>query len=391
MGYEPGEVLAFVVGGERICTRVGDPLTIGEARYVPIEGLDWPGLARVLVPLDGSVSLWAPPPADSLPIAIEGLTPPSELTWVRSLVYAFNPPALHDGWFAVGEADSSPRYLVHRWCSACMDTGTTVVLGRRMGILWVEWTTFSGPERMVPARLEICTGPEDADRRRDARIRVDTMTGIGGVHQRAGRPDSALVYYERALLEVDRSGEGRTDNLFSRIMGLEAPADSESKLRFQHKVLQVFRRFEYRAFGSRSGELTILVRLGLTHEALGQPDSAFAYYQSGLAVAREDENHSDERFMLQTIGNLHLEVGRPDSAISYYKQVLASYQRHPTHAPWWRHALEIHVRIGDLYCDLGHADLADAHYEEAIAIREKDVAWKGPTGREEGCTEAPRQ
>jgi len=57
MGYRPGDVLAFETGGERICSRVGDPLTIDETRYVPIEGLVWPGLGRVLVPLDGSASL----------------------------------------------------------------------------------------------------------------------------------------------------------------------------------------------------------------------------------------------------------------------------------------------------------------------------------------------
>lgn len=128
MGYQPGDVLAFEVGGERICSRVGDPLTIDETRYVPIEGLLWPGLTRVLVPLDGSVSLSVLPPLGSQPIAAEGLTQPSELTWVGSLaalscLRAYTMAGwrwgklvpLHDIWSTSGAARAETR--VARWFS----------------------------------------------------------------------------------------------------------------------------------------------------------------------------------------------------------------------------------------------------------------------------------
>lgn len=157
MGHEPGDVLAYDMGGIFSCPRVGDPITIDGRRYAPIEEFEWQGPLRVLIPLDGSVSL-APPPAETAEFVFDSLFFSTSLKLSHSLDFALNAFTDRDGWVAVVEQpDSPPRYLLYRWCTECDDAGTTVLLERGKGILWMTWDSYMGRGRIIGTDESACS------------------------------------------------------------------------------------------------------------------------------------------------------------------------------------------------------------------------------------------
>jgi hypothetical protein len=145
MGLEVGETMAFETsGGGRMCVRVGAPQRIGRGNFAPLFGLAWPGMAsdsRIFVPLDGTL--------DFLVDRTPGPRPAAE---------SFLPPG---GWSAMDwiMADT----LVYRWCEACMDAGTTIVLARGGGIRSIVEQSIAGPTSLT--RVEGgCAEREDVER-----------------------------------------------------------------------------------------------------------------------------------------------------------------------------------------------------------------------------------
>ena len=136
MGLETGSAMAFESSeGERVCVTVGAPRRIEGQAYAPLNGLAWPGFAsdsRILVPLDGSLGL------------VVDRTPGPRPTAER-----FLDPA---GWSRIGPDWSVADVLVYRWCEACMDAGTTIVLEKGAGIRSISKRTIAGTTTLT--RLE---------------------------------------------------------------------------------------------------------------------------------------------------------------------------------------------------------------------------------------------
>jgi len=159
MGLEAGVILAYDMGGIYSCPRVGDPVTIDGRRYAPIGKFDWQGPERVRVPLDGSISL-APPPAETAVSVYDSLFYSNWLMWSHTLDFALNAFTDRDGWVAVGHPDSLPRYLLYRWCTHCDDAGSTVLLEKGKGIVWMTWDSYLGRSRIKQVERSLCC--EDA-------------------------------------------------------------------------------------------------------------------------------------------------------------------------------------------------------------------------------------
>lgn len=128
MGLETGDAMAFVSSdGGQVCVTVGAPRRIAGRAYAPLNGLAWPGFAsdsRILVPLDGSLGFVV----DRTP----GPRPTAE---------AFLDPA---SWSWTGVDWSAADVLVYRWCEACMDAGTTIVIEKDGGIRSISNQTIAG-------------------------------------------------------------------------------------------------------------------------------------------------------------------------------------------------------------------------------------------------------
>ena len=156
MGLETGSAMAFASSdGGRVCVTVGAPRRIEGREFAPLNGLAWPGFAtdsRILVPLDGSLGFVV----DRTP----GPRPTAE---------AFLVPA---GWTRTGSDWSAADVLVYRWCEACMDAGTTIVLERGSGIRSISNQTIAGTTTLTRlaggcaeregVRLEIYVEPAPA-------------------------------------------------------------------------------------------------------------------------------------------------------------------------------------------------------------------------------------
>ncbi|HEY7472374.1 MAG TPA: hypothetical protein VIE68_08515 [Gemmatimonadota bacterium] len=131
MGLEAGDTMAFETSdGGRMCVTVGAPRRIADRNFVPLLGLVWPGMAsdsRILVPLDGTL--------DFLVDRTPGPRPAAD---------SFLPPG---GWSAMDwiMADT----LVYRWCEACMDAGTTIVLAKGGGIRSIVEQSIAGPTSLT--------------------------------------------------------------------------------------------------------------------------------------------------------------------------------------------------------------------------------------------------
>lgn len=158
MGLEPGESLVYEIDGKRTCVTVGEPFRIDGRSFAALTGLEWPGLAsdsRILVPLDGSLSLAViatPGPRPNSAVLVPA--PETIPSWAGTVEAATSSGS--EGWFAAAGSRDEPRFLVHTWCEACMDAGTTVVLERGKGIRSVTRTTIAGPETLRRIDDEFC-------------------------------------------------------------------------------------------------------------------------------------------------------------------------------------------------------------------------------------------
>lgn len=133
MGLETGDTMAFASSeGDRICVTVGAPRRIEGRSFAPLDGLAWPGFAsdsRILVPLDGALDFfvdWTPGP--------------------RPTADAFLDP---EGWSRSGTDWNAAETLVYRWCDACMDAGTTIVLEKGGGIRSIVRQSIVGPTSLT--------------------------------------------------------------------------------------------------------------------------------------------------------------------------------------------------------------------------------------------------
>ncbi len=154
LGLETGERFTYATAdGEHVCVEVGRPVTLGDARYIPLVGMPWPALAtdsRVYLPLDRTLAVGV--------IRTLTLRPATALDWLLEPRAArFLPRATlgepgavpGDGWFAIGGDAGRPDVLLNVWCAACLDAGRYVWMEQGRGITRVEERTITGTRRVT--------------------------------------------------------------------------------------------------------------------------------------------------------------------------------------------------------------------------------------------------
>jgi CHAT domain-containing protein/tetratricopeptide (TPR) repeat protein len=189
-----------------------------------------------------------------------------------------------------------------------------------------------------------------------------TLVSIALVHQKSGRPDSALAYYRQALSIQrsvgDRSGEAVTlNNLATLHHELGRP---DSALAYHARVLPI-----RRAVGDRLGEAVTLSNIGVVHSNLGRRDSALAYYAQALPIRRAVGDRVGEATTLLNMAIVHHDIGRPDSALAYYTQALTIQRAIGDR----RLESAIIHSIAKVHHDLSRPDSALAYYAQALRMR----------------------
>ncbi len=200
------------------------------------------------------------------------------------------------------------------------------------------------------------------------------LNGIGSISVGLGRPDSALVYYRRALSirrEIgDREGIGETIHNIAFVFADLGGQDSA--LAYYQQALAIRREA-----GDRAGEAGTLNNIGTSYQRLGRLDSALAYYRPALAIVRAVGDRLVEGRLLNNISDLYLTLGVPDSVLAYSRLAIALSQEIGDRAG---EGSALH-NIAYVIAILGGRDSALVYYRRVLAIRREvgDRAGEGET------------
>ncbi len=186
---------------------------------------------------------------------------------------------------------------------------------------------------------------------------------ISSAYLTLGRLDSALAHWQTAgkLNEAWAAAFGRKDTAVPAAAVAGRDSTGEGLLR-EHQMLQ-----QLSALGMRQLAYGRLSAIGGIHDQQGRLDSARAYYQQALALARNGRALSAEAGDLFQLGSIYWKQARADSALSYFRRALARYR--DVGARWnERYAL---FRIGQVHhrrTDRLNLYAARAYYDSASSV-----------------------
>jgi tetratricopeptide (TPR) repeat protein len=197
------------------------------------------------------------------------------------------------------------------------------------------------------------------DRLRLARV----FSGIGDIYRVLGSAREATIFYTRALsLEQGRGsllGQAiLRDKLALALLGQgklqDALADEQESLRLRQGINDVVGQ-------ARSHSV-----LGTVMERLGRYEDAQAQHEQALALEEQLQNPRGQGIALLHLGDTARATRQYDRSRDFYSRALAVTRRDNDQIGLAR-ALE---RIGDLAYDEGQRERANAHWVEALKIRE---------------------
>ncbi len=120
-----------------------------------------------------------------------------------------------------------------------------------------------------------------------------------------------------------------------------------------------------RELGDRSGEGSVLDRLGNLDREGGSMDEARASYEAALAIARAIEDSRREGIVLGDLGILHADQGRMDEARVHYTSALVSHRESGDRV----REGGVLLSLGILDSEQGRFEEARVHYDAALAIQ----------------------
>lgn len=185
----------------------------------------------------------------------------------------------------------------------------------------------------------------------------------GRVLQSGEDHEKALVYYLKAETVAGQAGN-------SHLQGLIQYSAGDLFYR-QLSYAEAIERFKWSiVYYSRSGdmykdEITSYNSMGNTFLLSGQNDSAFYYYQKGLALAVQHNDTSLQVTILQNRGVAFREIGDPSRAKENLMEALA-LSKDEGDLP------VIYLNLGRVYNDLDRKDSAGYYVRLSLQLQEKN-------------------
>lgn len=198
-----------------------------------------------------------------------------------------------------------------------------------------------------------------------------TLLQIAKVFNTNGPPDSALVYYQRALAigRNARSENRRSADLLRNVGSVHQDLGrTDSALAYYRLARAAGRRT-----GDRLGLAATFSNFGTAYLAIDRPDSALIYFQRSLEIREEANDRSGAAATLSYIGAIHMNEREPASALPYFRRALETYA-----ALTASDAVTLSY-IGAAHLDTGEPDSALTYLQRALDIRQMigDVAGEG--------------
>jgi tetratricopeptide (TPR) repeat protein len=217
--------------------------------------------------------------------------------------------------------------------------------------------------RHLEALQELQLAQEETEQH-DNRIRLArVLTGIGDIYRVLGSGRESMSFYTRALsLEQGRGsllgqailrGKLALALLDQRKLA-EAQTEQEESLRLRQSISDVV------------GQARSYSVLGTIMSRLGRFDDAQKYHEQAFKLEQQLQNPRGQGIALLHLGDTARATRQFDRAREFYTAALAVTKRDNDQIGMARGQ----ERIGDLAFDEGHRERANAHWVEALKIRD---------------------
>lgn len=158
------------------------------------------------------------------------------------------------------------------------------------------------------------------DRQREIRIEND----IAGIFQQTGKPDQALVFYQRVLTQAraigDHTGEAMALNDMAGVY--QRIGDTEQALSLYEQALA-----RVKAQENQVGEAALLNNMALLYADTGQIAPAFTCALQALQLLQQQGDQVGEATALNNLGLLCMHTSRFADALTFYQCALPLRQR----------------------------------------------------------------
>ncbi|XP_066285199.1 tetratricopeptide repeat protein 28-like [Branchiostoma lanceolatum] len=117
--------------------------------------------------------------------------------------------------------------------------------------------------------------------------------------------------------------------------------------------------------GDQHGQMDVYIKMGEMHrEQLHSPHTSIQYYEQYLALARQLMDRHQEALAYNRLGLTHNEMGEYETALKWYEKALKIQEDDADK----KAQMIQHTNVGDTYRLLGQLDQARSHYQSAMNI-----------------------
>ncbi len=193
--------------------------------------------------------------------------------------------------------------------------------------------------------------------------KVITLLELGDQYEH-NKPDSALVFYHRAL---DISKEIKSQTLIakcSRYIGIIYYYQGfyTKAIAYHIKSLNT-----YKKIGDKKGISGSYNNIGLVYEYQGAYTKAISYYLKSLKISEEIGDKKVIQSAYNNIGGLHTNQGAYDKALSYFFKSLKISNESGNK----KGVADSYNNIGSIYWHQGREDESIQHYLKSLKIKEE--------------------
>ena len=191
----------------------------------------------------------------------------------------------------------------------------------------------------------------------------ETCISIGDIYLQRGNAGMALIYYDKARVAYDSSGDERGMVRFLNKTGhiYKQQGNFSQTLINYKKVLELHVSME-----NEKGIANSFDKIARVYLLTNQTDSALFYAHKALGIRSTLNDRLVESIALNLLGEIHYKDSSIDSTLVYYNHSVEVLGRgkHP------KFISGVYQRLGNLYQDLTQYDKALQYYQKGLGIRE---------------------
>lgn len=216
--------------------------------------------------------------------------------------------------------------------------------------------------------------------------KANSVNKIGWLYLTKGEGDSAFVFFDRALHEIDLLFKKKDEKSLKKVIkktdllkasiysnkgvGYKDRSDYTSSLEYYYKALNIYDNYNY-----KSGLANIYGSIGIVHKNMSNLSKALEFYFKALAIDKGDNN---KRGISRHYGNLAIvyrNLKQYDSALICLNSAIEINNE-------MNDLLGIannYISMGQIYTSLEEYPLAEKYYQKALEINKKFNRKKGIT------------